>query len=157
MIRSYHHPRPLGIALAAVLGMLSVAGGASACEAKRATKALPSCCVGGPSGTCGGCCGPAEAEAPAVPTAVGRSVEPAAIEIGHAVPSRSCECRSDEPAPLAPRLEPRPSPGRPDHDRASVVAFSFEGCGAAGSIPPVARVSGPPHTPLYLRMSRLLI
>lgn len=154
MTRLYHHLRLPWIALAAIVGLLSVAGESAACEAKSTPKAARSCCASRSSSDCGGCCGFVEDSSR--PAANGRSVA-AAAEVGLAVPQRQCECRSGGPAAPAPKPESRPAQTRPDRDRDTDVAFFIEDSAAVTFAPLTPRPSGSPKTPLYLRTSRLLI
>ena len=153
MTRLCQRSRLPWIALAAIVGLLSMAGETTACELRSAPKAARSCCASRPaSGACGACCGTPEG-----PATVAGSAIPASVEVGPVHPRQNCECRSGEPASPAPKPESRPGQTRPDRDRDAEVASSFEERSPVTFAPLVPRLDGPPKIPLYLRTSRLLI
>jgi hypothetical protein len=103
-----HHPRLPWFALAAIVGMLSMVGEASARPVKGATEAPKSCCVVPPPSDC--CCCPAKPK-PLMP-AVERSAMLPTGEARLSAPAIPCECRTDEPADPYSKPESRtPEPG----------------------------------------------
>jgi hypothetical protein len=151
-----HHSRLAWVAVAAIMGMLSVAGDASASTADVAPRGdIRSCCAEGRCTVC--CCKPAEA--PPRPRPADRSAALPSKGGDIAAPARPCECRSSEPATPAPKPESRSSEGRGDQARGEPVDPALD----AGP-PPAATfarlilpTSSPPKSPLYLRIARLLI
>jgi hypothetical protein len=148
-----HHPRLPWFALAAIVGMLSMVGEASARTMKGTADAPKSCCVMPPPSDC--CCCPAKAK-PLVPAIE----QPAASPTGEArlsVPAVPCECRSDEPADPASKPESRNLEQRPERtgEKAADSPFvTVPSTRLALFVPPTG---SPPKSPLYLRTTRLLI
>lgn len=144
-----HHLRLPWFVLAAIVGMLSVAGEASACSIKAASKAARSCCTSAPASAC--CCetpGPGSSHLSRAPSLIGNSL---------AVPNPTCECRPGTPGDPAPKPASPSSERRTDQGRVESVDLTHE-------VPPsltfariVLPANSPPKTPLYLRTSRLLI
>ena len=142
------------IALAAIVGMLSVAGEAAACSTKGSSDNTRSCCATPSRSAC--CCVAETAEPSPRPiehTAVGLAGE----SEHHLAPDSSCECRPSRPSEPAPKPQSPTSERRTDQDRAR----SFESIlGIRPRITFVSLVSStesPPGAPIYLRASRLLI
>jgi len=141
------------VAVMATAGMLSMAGEASACSAKRASKTTRGCCAGSPRSVC--CC---DARTPELlPQSTGRSavVNPEQADVG--VPGSSCTCRLGEPANRASKSGSRPSGYRAEYGRAAFAvqrSRTLPGTRLACSGLPTGIE---PESPLYLRTSRLLI
>src|SRR5581483_9413275 len=95
------HLRLSWVALAAIAGMLSVVGEASACSAKPEIKAGRPCCAASQTPSC--CC-----EAPATDSADLPPTAPRAGD-GLARPPAPCQCRPGEPAEPAQKSESSPS------------------------------------------------
>lgn len=145
-------PNVFLIALAAIVGMLSFGGTASACSAESSPKAR-SCCATRPSSGCG-CC----VATPAEDRRESDSLAASPGRVPQAAPAPACECRADEPTP---------TPGRPAQ-RASVERTEAGMGEALLSLVPADRTGpslarglipneSPPDSPLFLRHSRLLI
>ncbi len=109
------------------------------------------------SASCGDCCGTTAALTSA--PALGRTDAPllAGIHLTEA-PERACGCRAQDPAAPRPDKESRPHEERHDEARADSSPFALAPSRPA---PPkahlVAIAVSPPKSPLYLRISRLLI
>jgi hypothetical protein len=148
-----HHLRLPWFALAAIVGMLSMVGEASARSTSGAAGARKSCCVVSTPADC--CCCPAKAE-PLAPS-VGPKAAIVAVEVRLSASDRPCECRSDEPAAPASRLESSPTRLLSERAHEEVVATAF-------SVRPLASLcrfdsppGSPPKSPIYLLTTRLLI
>jgi hypothetical protein len=139
--------------LAAIVGMLSVAGEASACSTKRASTAPSACCVGGGQSAC--CCEAKKTELPLESS--GRTLARSTNEASHFTPAPSCECRSgnsNEPAPKPESPAPR---HRTDQDRVESPEPIVDVNRAVAIARFILPSASPPATPLYLRTSRLRI
>ena len=141
MPRSIRHCRLPWLALAAIAGMLSMAGELRACSTTASESR--SCCVDRPSADCR-CCEAAE------PTAIETSSSQVATETG-------CHCRSDrtsspisgrESSPTKPRSDPGRSASLEDeanfHRKTPFAAIGRE-------------IVEPPKVATFLRLGRLLI
>ena len=141
------------LALVAVVGALSLAGDASACSTMRANKASSACCVGGGQSAC--CCESIKTELPLESS--GRTLVRSTNGAGHFTPAPSCGCRSGNSNEPAPKPESPTSRQRTDRDRVE----SHEPTVHVNRTVTITRLilpsASPPATPLYLRMSRLLI
>jgi hypothetical protein len=141
------------IVLAAIVGMFSVAGEASACSTKQASTAPSACCVGRVQSAC--CCEAKKTELPLEST--GRFLARSTNDAGHFTPAPSCGCRSGSSNEPAPKPESPTSRHRTDQDRLE----SCEPIILANRAITITRFIlpsvSPPATPLYLRTSRLLI
>jgi hypothetical protein len=133
------------IALAAMLGVLSLAGDATAASPREDACA---CCPVRKLARC--CCEPTTA-----PTRSGAVERSRTIAPGD--DARPCECRPDAPASPASRQEPRAPQTRVDRGDGSVNPP----CPAVASTTFDDRPGGPtavpPKTPLYLRIAHLRI
>lgn len=145
--------RTLWVALAAIAGILSLAGDASACRVSDAAPAGRSCCVGRSPADC--CCkGPVAApeRTATAPAPIGASRPSLGI------PSPGCECRPGEPTAPTDRPAQRVHDDRPDAGRAYDLAPGFV---PVPGLPPASRpiepTASPPKAPIYLRTARLLI
>jgi hypothetical protein len=148
MIGLHHHFRLPCIALAAIVGVLSVVSEAAAAPSKETTR---SCCSRAGCGM--PCC-----EQPADRAAAQPSVALTTIQSGLAsLPEMPCQCRSEEPAAPAPKSEPSSSEHRPDQDRASSVDLTIEAPRATAFVRATQPTSCLSRAPLYLRTTRLLI
>lgn len=140
------------IALAAIVGMLSVGGTASACSGKQ-TSSPRSCCSTRPSSDCG-CCVATPADAMPEPDSLAASPG----RILEAAPAPPCECRADEPTPTPGRPAQRAAVERIEAGAGEVLPSLVA---AARPVPSLARRlianESPPDSPLFLRHSRLLI
>jgi hypothetical protein len=149
-VRSYLHIPSL--AFAAIMGMLSVVGEASACSAKGPGKAMGACCAGPDQSAC--CCDQVEPR-PALTdrTAVGMPGGTGRL----LAPDSPCECRPGEPTESAPKPESSSSENRTDREstRSLEQVFPVQPTIAVDRL--VQPTQSPPGTPLYLRTSRLLI
>ncbi len=149
--------RLLWIALAAVVGMVSLPGAASACLTKQAN-APRSCCASRPASACG-CC-TTEASPPAsVDAPLAESASSLVTATVHEARSGSCECRANDPAsPSGPRPAERRAEKRSEFDRYD--SFSNHSAPLQVRVP-LARLlmsnAVSPKSPLYLRISHLLI
>jgi len=138
------------LALAAIVGMLSVAGEASACSVQRASTAASACCAGT---AC--CCEPTKVEPH--PESADRTTSLPLGGDGLSLPASPCHCRPSEPTEPASKSE-SPSPERrTDQDRARSGELIFGFRPAIVFVRPVLPTESPPRAPLYLRISRLLI
>jgi hypothetical protein len=132
------------IALAAIVGLLSAAGEASAAD--KACK----CCV--KQGCSMGCCGQ-----PGTRSAAETAMPPVAVALVRvdltSLPADPCACRSGEPA------EPASEPETPasDQDQAGSVGLPLEPSRLAVFTPVSAPASGLSRAPLLLNTTRLLI
>jgi hypothetical protein len=149
-----YHFRLTWIALAAIVGILSVVGDASASAASAAARNVASsCCV---KRVCTGCCCSPESGSTA-PLATERSVAVRPSEGGLSTPSRPCECRSSEPGSPASRDESRFSEDRADQASGESVSLNGHVPAAVTFTRHNLPTASPPKSPLYLRTARLLI
>jgi hypothetical protein len=149
-----HYFRQSWIALAAVIGMLSVVGNASASTRNFAPQnGTLACCLKRICTVC--CCPPASASSG--PLTTGRSVALLSREGSFSSPARPCECRSSEPGSPASRQESRSSEGRGDEVHGEPVQLNVLAPTAVIFARPVAPTASPSKSPLYLRHARLLI
>jgi hypothetical protein len=151
-LRSYL--RLSSIALAAIVGMLSVAGEAVACSAKDPGAGARSCCA---SPSRSACCCEAEKAEPGPP-----SIERTAVGLlsgsGHLLaPNSPCECRTGGPNEPAPKPQSPTSERRTDQERARSFESILEFCPTTIFFSLIPPTESPPGVPLYLRSSRLLI
>jgi len=144
------------VASLAILGLaLFGQGTAEACGTNQA-QATRACCSTGPSAGCGGCCDPVEDR-------TSDQVAPAAgdvhlVELANAsVPARSCECRSQTPAAPTSKHESEEHTQRANDLVAESLAVAVRVPPSKRSSYGLDRLSSSPRTPLYLRVSRLLI
>ncbi len=148
------HLRLSWIALAAIAGMFSAAGAASAsttgADAQGPGRA---CCVGRVCAKC--CCPPASAAAD--PARVERSATFAPVGSRLATPAPLCECRPAGPEAPGSKSEPRPAETRDDQIRSQATELTIETRPAVSTVRLVLSPADPPKSPLYLRTSRLLI
>lgn len=145
----FHHRLPW-IALAAVLGFLSLVGDAGAASSRGGSRG---CCV--TTRACGGCC--------CDPVADSTRTEPVARPLARptpegrlTTPDRPCECRSGEPSAPASRNESRPFEDRPDREQDGAAVSAVPTAPAVAAFRPVLPTVSPPGPPLLLRTSRLL-
>jgi hypothetical protein len=150
MTRFLRDLRALGIALAAVVGVLLVPGAASA---GTGVGTAPSCCVERAAAACH-CC---EDAAPAPLAAEAPRTDLRQATAPRVIPVRPCVCRPDRPS--APGRTPEPRTTVRPTDRASDVPAA----GLAVVAParhPFAIAPAPsgstPDLPVYLRTARLL-
>jgi hypothetical protein len=149
-----YHFRLTWIALAAIVGMLSVVGDASASTTSGAPQnGARACCLKRVCTVC--CCTPASASSGLSTTA--RSVALPSREGSFSSPARPCECRSGEPASPASRHESRPSDDRADQMHGESVELNVRGPTAVTFARLILPTASPPKSPLYLRTARLLI
>lgn len=143
------------IALVAVLGSLFTAGGATACDTRKADSG---CATVKPCG----CCKPSASERPdhevAGSITTDRTVPPRYTPACGASPTDGCVCDTERPA------APEPRPGSKSSDNRSAPAGNlghFSSDLLPSLVPPdrstAPTVGHPWRTPLYLRTSRLLI
>jgi len=144
-------PRFSWIALVAFVGAVLTAGEASACQAMLHAGACPAVC---------GCCKAAE-PAMSVPDDVvaataGLLVAPGS-EPCQTAPAGGCACCSEAPTAPEPKGQ-RAGENRPDPSRQVAVGWpGFHSISRASINPVVPTISPPNKSPLYLRISRLLI
>jgi hypothetical protein len=134
------------VALAAVLGLVSAVGEASAAGNGRSCCTKPVCPMG--------CCGQPDAQSgteTAVPPA---AVVPVRVRLTSPAPA-PCECRSDEPAEPAPKPEAPTSDWRPDQDHAGSVDLPLASSRPAASAPVGSPTFALSRAPLLLDTTRL--
>jgi hypothetical protein len=144
-------PRFSWITLAAFVGAVLTAGEASACQAMPDAGACPPAC---------GCCQAAEPAMPvpddAVPATAGTLLAPGG-EHCRPAPAGGCACRSEAPTAPEPTVK-RSDESRPDPSRDVAVGWpGLAGISRASIDPVLPTISPPQKSPLYLRISRLLI
>ncbi len=151
MINHRNRYRLSAVALAAIVGMLSVRGGVSASVAGRSPDMSAGGCCLGDSTPC--CCEPMDS------ALTGGAVLPATGPGCLANPVRSCECRSGERPNPGRMPEPRSFSGRFDRDRGeSATALALVAVPRSRGIPRLTlHAAGLAHSPVYLRNARLLI
>ena len=142
-------PRFSWIALAAFVGAVLTAGEASACQAMA--DACPPVC---------GCC---KAAAPAmrVPDEAASATAGTLLASGgehcQPAPAGGCACRSEAPTAPDPTGQ-RTDESRPDPSRDVAVGWpGLTGISRESIDPVLPTISLPQKSPLYLRISRLLI
>jgi hypothetical protein len=141
------------VALAAIIGMLSVAGEASACSMKAAKKAASACCTGNSQSAC--CCDADKVESKFQSSEL--TLVRTLPEAGAIAPASSCECRPGNPTEPASKPESGTSRHQTDQDRVRSASLISEIRPAIIFVRLALPTERPPATPLYLRMSRLLI
>ena len=147
-----HHFRLPWIAIAAIVGMLSVAPEVSACSPTRASLAASACCTGRTGSAC--CCEPATSESQSgssdrttiTPTADGRLAS-----------QPLCECRPGKPTEPASKPVTPVSEHRTGHDRTGSMERAFDVRPIAAPDRLILPTESSPTSPLYIRTSRLLI
>jgi hypothetical protein len=153
MTRLLRDLRAFGIALAAVAGVLSVSGTASACSAGAAGKATSSCCTARPDTACG-CCG----EAVDVPSpAVGTRVDSHHEAGSRVIPAGRCVCRPERPP--VPAGAPQSRPAERPSERLFDGAITVDAAPASAArlrSSPLSPSGSTPDAPVYLRTARLL-
>lgn len=144
------------IAVMAVFGLALLGHGtAGACEAK-AGSVQKACCMGALPGSCGGCCDPAGAAPKSASASFG-------IRLSHeagsrlASPASSCECRSQPPTVPYSKHETEERTQRADQVATPLLLSDAEAAPPKRPLSHTARLSSSSRTPLYLRVSRLLI
>jgi hypothetical protein len=149
-----HHLRLSWIALVAIVGILSTAGGATASVSKTDTQGPGrACCIGRVCAKC--CCPPASGVSNLPPTERSATVSPVGARLS--TPAPLCECRPGGPDVPASKSEPRSSENRDDQVRALTAELIVETRPAITPVHIVLSPAVPPKSPLYLRTSRLLI
>lgn len=154
------HARLGWIALAAIVGVLSSAGGASAGAMGGGSGHGGDCCAARPMDDCGCCTAPA-------PSRAARGGEPAAVVEDRALTrsatlrhgTRPCVCRAEDPAAPASKGE-RPTSERRQSSERTFVCEVLQVVDEQPSPFATRRLlpgSSPPRAPLYLRTLRLLI
>ena len=139
------------VALAAVVGVLSVVSDVSASTVNTASRnGARACCLKRACAVC--CCEPAS------PSLAGRPIYLESDEAGFTERTAPpCECRSGDPAAPAPKPGTRIDHHRVDRPRGGPVVLTLEVPSAnpfARLIKPASRLS---QAPLHLRTTRLLI
>jgi hypothetical protein len=148
-----YHFRLIWIALAAILGMSSVVGNASASTTAGVPKnGSLACCLKRVCTVC--CCTPAPASDP---SKTERSMALPSSESGLYSSARPCECRSGGPGSPASRHESRSSEDRHDETQGEPVDLSVHVPTAVPFARLMVPTANPPKSPLYLRTARLLI
>jgi len=150
-----HSLRVPGIAIAALVGMLSVVSDASASGTSATPrKGIPACCLNRACTLC--CCKPASASARREPAAPPATLAPNRADLANS-PTLPCGCRANDPAAPAPR--PQLSSGNPssDQDRGDSLGLAPEFTSAHAFVRDMRHVPSPSKSPLYLRHARLLI
>jgi hypothetical protein len=148
------HFRLTWIALAAIVGMLSVVSNASASATSGASQnGARACCL---KRVCTVCCCPS-ASASSSPLTAGRSEALLSTEGRFTAPARPCECRSSEPASPASRHDSRSSEDRADQTSGESAQLNVYAPTAVTFARRNLPTASPPKSPLYLRTSRLLI
>jgi hypothetical protein len=154
MTASRHHFRLSSIVLAAILGMFSAVGEASASAPKTDGQGPGRlCCIGR---TCAKCCCPPASKASGL-TASGPSTNVSLARSRLTAPAPLCECRPGGPNSPASDDEPRSSQTREDQIAGHAAEPTVESVPAITLVPVVLSPAVPPKSPLYLRTSRLLI
>ena len=148
-----YHLRHSLIALAAIVGMLSMVGEASARNPGGSSNTPKSCCVVTTPADC--CCCPAKPDS--LPFSAGRSTGVATGETRVATPDRSCECRSNEPAAPASKPESRSQEQRSERVSEGAFDTSFFVRPSVTSSRYIPPTGGPPNSPLPLLTIRLQI
>jgi hypothetical protein len=153
MTTAHHHLRLPWFALAAIVGMLSMAGEVSARTMKGSSEAPKSCCITPPPWDC--CCCPAKAKS--VAPAIERLAMLPTGEARLSAPAVPCECRSDEPADPASKPESSTAyqlSQRAGEEPSGSPFATLPSTPFAHFVPPGG---SPPKSPLYLHTTRLLI
>jgi len=154
MTRSRHDFRLTWIALAAVVGLLSVVGDASASTGSGARRSgALACCLKRVCTVC--CCIPASASL--LPETTERSVAVSPRGGALATSARPCDCRSGEPAAPASRQESRSSEDRADQDQSVSVSLTIHSPTSVTFGRLILPTASAPKSPLYLSTARLLI
>jgi hypothetical protein len=149
-----HHLRLTWVVLAAIVGMLSAAGGASASTSYPESRGPGrSCCV---RRVCAKCCCPPASDVSGRPL-VGRSATVAPGGSRLSTPAPLCECRPGRPKLPASSTDPRFSEHRQEQVADHAVELIVESLPAISPVRIVLSSALPPKSPLYLRNSRLLI
>ena len=149
------------IALASIVGILSVATDASACVTTEGANALRGCCIAHPFRSCD-CCGSASSTTPAFHrhSAATWSASASAPLVTHcrfAASPASCRCHAEAPADPASKAGHRASEGRTGSGPVVLVGIaSFSARPSLPSTCPAAFSVSTLRTPLFLRTSRLL-
>lgn len=151
--RSYS--RLLGVAIMAIVGMLSTVDVASACSTSPAPQAAKPCCGSRPPGECACCPSDSVAAWPerspidAIATNVASTYVPS---------PRGCECRANAPAAPADRQGQRTSEQRSDVAEVCAIAdVALRTATSRERLRFATQDTGPPRAPLYLLISHLLI
>jgi hypothetical protein len=152
MTRLRQHLFASAVAIAAVAGMLSAAGEASASTASgTARNDSRGCCA---KRACTGCCcEPATAQERTETT---QTVVLSSRRGSLAIPARSCECRRGEPAAPASRQESQTSESRADLGQGEPVDLTTQAAPLTGENPGILRAEAA-TSPLYLSTARLRI
>jgi hypothetical protein len=148
-----HHFRLPWIVLAAILGLFSIVGEASASTPTATPRnSARACCIGRVCSAC--CCVPADAVSS--PAAVKKSVViPARPTLTSPVPL--CECRPGGPTSPASKTEPCSFEDHSSQASATPPEMTVEHRPAITLVWIIPSTGNPPKSPLYLRTSRLLI
>ena len=154
MTRLGHQLRFPLVAFAAIVGTLSLFGEASACGMKAAPKVARSCCVKRTLSACG-CCVPDQGLS--TPATGQRLVARGDTGVALAASQQGCECHLQEPAAPARKTEPVSTETVTERDLATQVACVYQERRLAVFTPGAARLIKSPKTPLYLRISRLIL
>ena len=136
------------LVLAAIVGMLSAAGEASACSALRAGKPISGCCARRAQSAC--CC-----QAKTVKSRP-ESSRHTLGGIGSSAEEAACVCRPGAPADPAPKPRSPSDERRTPQDRTGSVEPTNELYLAIAFVRLVPPTESPPGAPLYLRTSHLL-
>jgi hypothetical protein len=151
MNATLHHLRHSSIVLAAIVGMFSAVGEASA-SAPQADAPGRACCVGR---MCAGCCCPTVRKV-SVPATSGRLAIVSSALPRLAPPAPLCECRPSSPDAPASRHEPRPPETREDQAFGPAIGPTV----VSDPATELARIDASPPSsariPVYLLTSRLL-
>lgn len=153
MTASHHHFRLSTVVLAAIVGMFSAVGEASASSPKTDGQgAGRACCLGR---VCAKCCCPPASKVSGLPS----SGQSANVSLGSSrlsTPAPLCGCRPGSPNSPASDEEPRPSETRQDQIAGHAAQPTVESVPAITLVRVVLSPAVPPKAPLYLRTSRLL-
>lgn len=147
------------VALIAVMAALGIAllgeGTAKACGSKPERVKL-SCCMAAAASSCGGCCSEGGAtRSESTGTHEARLSPQGGSRL--ASPVRNCECRSQAPAAPTSKHESDERTQRVDDLVTELLAADAEAKPSRRPPTHVGRFLAPSRTPLYLRVSRLLI
>ncbi|WP_337175080.1 hypothetical protein [Paludisphaera sp.] len=144
------------IAVMAVVGVAFLGQGTAQACGTNPVAQKKACCTGGPTMGCAGCCdaGPArsnDSQASHEETLDGRFAP------NVTVPARNCECRAEAPAAPTSKRESENRTNRGDKGRAELVSLASMDARLVPPSPWFDLHFPPQRTPLYLRVSRLLI
>lgn len=144
------------VAVMAVLGVALLGQGTAQACGTNPVAQKKACCTGGPTTGCVGCCDTGPAQPDVEPAAHDERLDERAA-LNASVPAMNCECRSEAPAAPASKRESENRTERSDKGRADLVSLAPVDARPVPASPWIDLHLPPQRTPLYLRVSRLLI